>query len=42
MVVVAPSTAEIEKITNGLVQDMSQVSLKEEEIKGLKGDIGKM
>jgi hypothetical protein len=39
MVVVAPSTTGIEKRTYGLVQAMSQVSLKVEEIKSLKGDM---
>jgi len=39
MVVVAPSTAGTEKRTDGLVQAMSQVGLKAEEIKSLKGGI---
>jgi hypothetical protein len=42
MVVVVPSTAEIGTRTEGLVQAMSQVSLKVGEIKGLKGDIEKL
>jgi predicted transcriptional regulator len=42
MVVVAPSTTKTKQSTDGLVQAMSQVSLKVEEIKSLKGDIEKM
>jgi hypothetical protein len=42
MVVVVPSTTEIGSSTDGLVQAMYQVSLKEGEIKSLKGDIEKL
>jgi predicted nuclease with TOPRIM domain len=42
MAVVVPSTTEIGSSTDGLVQAMSQVSLKEGEIKILKGDIEKL
>jgi FtsZ-binding cell division protein ZapB len=42
MVVVVPSVAEARPSTEGLVQAMSQVSLKVGEIKGLKGDIEKL
>jgi hypothetical protein len=42
MVVVAPSTIETNQSTDGLVQAMSHVSLKEEEIKSLKGDVEKL
>jgi predicted RNase H-like nuclease (RuvC/YqgF family) len=41
-VVVVPPAAEAGPNTEGLVQDMSQVSLKEGEIKGLKGSIEKL
>jgi hypothetical protein len=41
-VVVVPSNVEVGPNTKGLVQDMSQVSLKEGEIKGLKGIIEKL
>jgi peptidoglycan hydrolase CwlO-like protein len=40
--VVVPPTAEAGKNTEGLVQAMSQVFLKEGEIKGLKGSIEKL
>jgi len=39
---IVPTTAEIRPNTDGLVQAMSQVSLKEGEIKSLKGDIEKL
>jgi cell division protein FtsB len=42
MVVVVPSAVEDGPSTEGLVQTMSQVSLKVGEIKGLKGDIDKL
>ena len=42
MVVVVPPAAEVGPSTKGLVQSMSQVSLKVGEIKGLKGDIEKL
>jgi hypothetical protein len=42
MVVDVPSTTKVEPSTEGLVQVMSQVSLKAGEIKGLKGDIEKL
>jgi hypothetical protein len=41
-VVVAAPAAEVGSNTEGLVQAMSQVSLKEGEIKGLKGSIEKL
>jgi FtsZ-binding cell division protein ZapB len=41
-VVVVPPTAEVGPNTEGLVQAMSQVSLKEGEIKGIKGSIEKL
>jgi FtsZ-binding cell division protein ZapB len=41
-VVVVPPTTEAGPNTEGLVQAMSQVSLKVGEIKGLKGDIEKL
>ena len=41
-VVVVPLAAEVGPNTKGLVQAMSQVSLKEGEIKGLKGSIEKL
>jgi peptidoglycan hydrolase CwlO-like protein len=40
--VVSAPTAEIGSNTEGLVQAMSQVSLKEGEIKGMKGSIEKL
>jgi hypothetical protein len=40
--VIVPSTVETGSSTDGLVQDMSQVILKEGEIKILKGDIEKL
>jgi hypothetical protein len=40
-VVVGPPTVEYGPKLEGLVQDMSQVSVKEGEIKGLKGSIEK-
>jgi hypothetical protein len=39
---IVPTIAEIGPNTDGLVQAMSQVSLKEGEIKSLKGDIEKL
>jgi hypothetical protein len=42
MVVVLPSTIEVGPRNEGLVQAMSQVSLKMGEIKGIKGDIEKL
>jgi peptidoglycan hydrolase CwlO-like protein len=42
MVVVVPCTTEIGPSAEGLVQDMSQFSLKAGEIKSLKGDIEKL
>jgi TolA-binding protein len=42
MATVVPSTTEIGSSTDGLVQAMSQVILKEGEIKSLKGDIEKL
>jgi peptidoglycan hydrolase CwlO-like protein len=41
-VVVTTPTAEVGSETEGLVQAMSQVSLKEGEIKGMKGSIEKL
>jgi hypothetical protein len=40
--VIVPSTVDIGSSTDRLVQAMSQFSLKEGEIKSLKGDIEKM
>ena len=42
MVVTVPSTTEVGLSNEGLVQAMSQFSLKVREIKGLKGDIDKL
>jgi hypothetical protein len=42
MVVASPLVAKVGTSTEGLVQAMSQVSLKVGEIKGLKGDIEKL
>jgi FtsZ-binding cell division protein ZapB len=42
MDVAVPSIVEVGPSTEGLVQAMSQVSLKVGEIKGLKGDIEKL
>jgi peptidoglycan hydrolase CwlO-like protein len=42
MDVVVPPAAKVGPNTEGLVQDMSQFSLKEGEMKGLKGSIDKL
>ena len=41
-VVVVPPTTEVGRNIEGLVQAMSQVSVKEGEIKGIKGSIDKL